>query len=182
MQARLGWTNEEMQRDPDATFAAYADTLPNSQQIRVHDSATLSKGDVERALDKTEPGLIILDQLRKVKGFDKMGEGQDKLEAQFQWARELAKAYAPVIVVHQLGELAEGKKWCSMDMLYGSKTALQGEPDLIINMGRTYDTGNRRYLFLPKNKLQTPGDPALRNGKFVVEILPDIARYEDVPG
>jgi hypothetical protein len=180
MQARLGWTTPEMDEDPKATFKAYADSLPDPQMIKVYDKASLTTSEMEDALAKFRPRLIIIDQLWKVKGFERAGEDHDRLMGLFGWAREMAKTFAPVVAVHQLGEKAEGIKWVGYEHLYGSKTGIQGEADLIITMSRLWDNGNRRYLFLPKNKLKTPGDEASRNGKFTVEIEPTIARYRDV--
>ena len=181
MQARLGWTSEEMDVDEDATFQAYADTMPNPQMIMVYDDAKAHVNDVERLLKTLKVRLVIFDQLRKMKGLDtKASEDHDKLEALFNWAREIAKEYAPVIVVHQLGTEADNKKWIGYEAMFGSKTGLQGEADVIVTMGRIYADGDLRYLFVPKNKLKTPGDPTKRNGKFIVRIHPDIARYSDV--
>ena len=72
---------------------------------------------------------------------------------------------------------AEGKPYPSMDMLYGSKTGIQGEADLIIMLGRK-DNSSTRYISLPKNKLQTPRNRAKRNGRWTVTLNADIARIE----
>jgi hypothetical protein len=179
MQARLGWTTAEMDADPQATFKAYADSLPDPQMIKVYDKPQLTTSEIEDVLAKYKPRLVVMDQLWKVKGFERNGEDHDRLMGLFSWAREMAKTFAPVIAVHQLGEKADGLKWVGYEHLYGSKTGIQGEADLIITMSRLYENGNRRYFFLPKNKLKTPGDEAFRNGKFTVEIQPEIARYRD---
>jgi hypothetical protein len=181
MQARIGWTNEEIDVDPEGAFAEYEASLPSTQMIMVYDDAKAHVNDIERLCRTLKPRLIIFDQLRKVKGLDmKKSEDHDKLEALFNWAREIAKEYAPVIVVHQLGTTADGQKWIGFEHLFGSKTGLQGEADVIITMGRIYADGDLRYLYVPKNKLRTPGDKTRKNGKFIVRIHPDIARYSDV--
>jgi hypothetical protein len=36
-----------------------------------------------------------------------------------------------------------------------------------------------RYLYVPKNKLPTPGDPSLRNGFFEVSPNFDKGRFDD---
>ena len=64
-----------------------------------------------------------------------------------------------------------------MNMLYGSQTGIQGEADLIIMLGRK-DHGYTRYISLPKNKLLTPGDKRMRNGRWTVTLKGDIARIE----
>jgi hypothetical protein len=67
-----------------------------------------------------------------------------------------------------------------MGTMYGSKTGLQGEADLIVTMGRVYADGDIRYLWFTKNKSQTPGNRDRRNGKWRVRLVGDRARYEDV--
>ena len=94
------------------------------------------------------------------------------------WGREIAKAYAPVITVHQADGTAEGVQWIDMSQLYMSKTGIQGEADAIITIGRQPDKGNARFMYIPKNKM-TGNVPSLRNGKFEIEIVPDLARFKE---
>jgi hypothetical protein len=106
-----------------------------------------------------------------------------QLKALYQWARELAKTYAPVIAVSQAGGTAENKLWLTMDDVDSSKTAKQGEADFIIGIGKESDnTSNARYLNISKNKLIGDKDtlPDLRHGNQTVMIKPDVARYEDM--
>ena len=83
---------------------------------------------IEEILKATNPALIIFDQIDKIKGFK--GDRNDlELKAIYQWAREIAKEYAPVIAVSQASGEADGKIWLTMNMVDGSKTAKQGEAD-----------------------------------------------------
>ena len=137
---------------------------------------------IERILKTSKPALIIFDQIDKIKGFK--GERNDlELKALYQWARELAKQYAPVIAVSQASGEAEGKLWLTMDMVDGSKTAKQGEADWILGIGKDSDNTSRsRYFNICKNKLLGDPDslPELRHGTMQVLIKPEIARYEDL--
>lgn len=137
---------------------------------------------IENIIKKFNPALIIFDQIDKIKGFK--GDRNDlELKAIYQWARELAKQYAPVIAVSQASGEAEGKIWLTMDMVDGSKTAKQGEADWILGIGREQDNVSRmRYLNITKNKLLGDSDslPDLRHGQAQVLIKPEIARYEDI--
>jgi RecA-family ATPase len=110
-------------------------------KIIVIDSPALTAAEVERYCEQYQPGCIIIDQLWKVKGF-----GGDNSDVKVQtaianWARELCKKYAPVIGVYQADGSAEGVNYFGMDKIYMSKTAVQGECDLIICMGRSYEQG-----------------------------------------
>lgn len=137
---------------------------------------------IEEILSSTNPALIIFDQIDKIKGF-KADRNDLELKAIYQWARELAKKYAPVIGVSQASGEAEGKLWLTMDMVDGSKTAKQGEADWILGIGKEQDNSSRlRYFNITKNKLIGDTDtlPDLRHGQTQVLIKPEIARYEDI--
>jgi len=137
---------------------------------------------IENLLKKHNPALIIFDQMDKIKGF-KADRNDLELKAIYQWARELAKKYAPVIAVSQAGGDAEGKLWLTMDMVDGSKTAKQGEADWILGIGKESDNTSRiRYLNISKNKLLGDSDslPDMRHGTAQVIIKPEVARYEDI--
>ena len=138
----------------------------------------MSVYDVETLVEKYDVGLLIFDQLWKVHGFEKdAGNEVTRQTMIFNWAREMAKKIAPVITVHQADGSAEGQKWIDMGQLYGSKTGVQGEADAIITIGRLPEEGDKRYLYIPKNKLDG-NNQALRNGRFEIEILPEIGRFK----
>jgi len=137
---------------------------------------------IEEILKVTNPALIIFDQIDKIKGF-KADRNDLELKAIYQWAREIAKKYAPVIAVSQASGEADGKLWLTMNMVDGSKTSKQGEADWMLGIGKEADNTSRlRYFNILKNKL--PGDddtlPDLRHGSTQVLIKPEIARYEDI--
>ena len=102
----------------------------------------------------------------------------------YQWARELAKTYAPVIGVCQADGTGEGVKWLNMGHVANAKTSKQAEADWIVGIGKTHDEGFEymRHLNISKNKLVGDEDtlPDRRHGRMEVLIRPDIARYEDV--
>lgn len=141
-----------------------------------------SKHRIEAVLKHYNPALIIFDQIDKIRGFK--GDRNDlELKQIYQWAREIAKTYAPVIAVSQASGEAEGKLFLTMDMVDGSKTAKQGEADWILGIGKEQDNTSRtRYFNISKNKLIGDKDtlPDLRHGSTQVLIKPEIARYEDI--
>jgi replicative DNA helicase len=180
-QAALGVPSEVLWADIERKQQQYDELTGNRIKIfDYEDSSRTSK--IEAILKQHKPALIIFDQIDKIKGFS--GERDDlKLKALYQWARELAKTYAPVIAVSQAGGDAEGKLWLTMDMVDGSKTAKQGEADWILGIGKDSDNTSRsRYFNLCKNKLLGDTDtlPDLRHGGAQVLIQPEIARYTDL--
>lgn len=177
VQSAIGWPTHKMEADSAAAAAAYKSLYGKDDMFIVYDNAYITTKDVEALCKKYNPGLIIFDQLWKIKAHESENE-VTRLTMLFNWGREIAKAYAPVITVHQADGTAEGQKWIDMSQLYMSKTGIQGEADAIITIGRTPETGDSRFLYVPKNKM-TGAVPSLRNGKFELEILGDIARFKE---
>src|SRR5439155_313967 len=85
------------------------------------DSAQTDRSTVERVLQSVKPSLIIYDQIDKIKGF-KADRDDLVYGAIYQWARELAKTYAPTIGVCQADGTAEGQRWLSMANVANAKT------------------------------------------------------------
>ena len=147
------------------------------------DDAGIDRNRIERIIDKVQPSLIVYDQIDKIKGF-KADRDDLLLGAIYQWARELAKTYAPTIGVCQADGTGEGQKWLTMANVANAKTAKQAEADFIIGLGKTHDaaTENSRYINLSKNKLLGDEDSisTLRHGRLEVVIQPELGRYKDV--
>ena len=181
-QAVLGITTEELFSDrPKYMDLFYKKTGGRFKLVDDMEDATRASR-IELVLKATNPALIIIDQIDKIKGF-KHDRNDLELKQIYQWAREMAKTYAPVIAVSQASGEAEGKLWLTMDMVDSSKTAKQGEADWILGIGKEQDNTSRyRYLNISKNKLIGDEDtlPELRHGSAQVLLKPDIARYEDL--
>ncbi len=180
-QALFGVTTKELFDDIEGYAAKYKEITQD--RLKIYDFEDSSHtGRIEQILKESNPSLIIFDQIDKIRGF-KADRNDLQLKALYQWARELAKTYAPVIAVSQAGGTAENKLWLTMDDVDSSKTAKQGEADFIIGIGKESDnTSNARYLNISKNKLIGDKDtlPDLRHGNQTVMIKPDVARYEDM--
>jgi replicative DNA helicase len=151
--------------------------------IKLYDSGNISKSDVERLVYQLKPTCIIFDQIDKIKGF--VNDREDlRLGSIYQWARELAKEYCPVIGVCQADGSAEGRRWLTMENVANAKTSKQAEADFIIGLGKEHTDGMEyiRHIHISKNKLMGDADsePSMRHGKADVIIKPEIARYEDI--
>lgn len=152
--------------------------------LLVNSSKTdINKSNVERIVEARKPSLIIYDQIDKIKGF-KADRDDLVYGAIYQWARELAKQYAPSMGVCQADGSGEGQKWLTMANVSNAKTSKQAEADFILGIGKTHDEAAEyvRYINISKNKLMgdTDSEPALRHGRFEVLIEPEIARYKDI--
>lgn len=180
-QAALGITSRELFADLQGNKEKFHELTEG--RIKIYDDAGMTRRSIEAKCKELNPSLIIMDQIDKIKGFS--DDRHDlMLKAVYQWARELAKTYAPVIGVCQAGGTGEGKKWLAMTDVDSSHTAKQGEADFIVGIGKSNDEGmgDVRFLNISKNKLLGDDDTQteLRHGKVEVLIKADIARYEEI--
>lgn len=180
IQAALGITEAELYQDLEGNKHKYWEIT--NRKLKLFDDAGLTRRVVETVCKRMNPAMIIFDQIDKIYGFD--GERYDlKMKSIYQWAREIAKQYGPVIAVCQAGGTGEGQKYLKMTDVDSSHTAKQGEADFILGIGCTNVQGEEyiRYLNACKNKLSGDEDsiPSLRHGRVAVNIVPEIARYAD---
>jgi len=142
-----------------------------------------SRSAVERMCRDHNPSLIIFDQIDKIRGFSNDRYDLEMKEI-YQWARELARQYGPVIGVCQAGSTGDNKQYLDMNDVDSSKTSKQGEADWILGIGKSHQPGleHVRFFNISKNKLlggpQT--EESMRHGKWQVKFKPEIGRYEDI--
>lgn len=152
-----------------------------TKRIDVYHNTGLTTREVERTLRSGEYGLVAFNVLDKIRGFYKL-EGVERLRALSQWAREMADKYGVVMAVAQADASAEGHKWLDQSQLYGSKTGMQGEADVLLMIGRDAMSDHERYISVAKNK--TPGGPrtekGLRHGRLTVGFDGDLGRFESI--
>lgn len=173
IQCALEWSLTDMDRDRNLTNLNYDRYMggDHDKVVVVHaDNQPITPGLIRKKLREYDVGLVVFDQLYKVKGFKRYGDDKlGQLQDIFEYGRQLAKSHCPVIAVHQARGDANGCQKIEMHQLAGSQQAMQGELDAIITIGRDLQFPAMRYLYFPKNKMPTPGDPSLRNGFFEVE-------------
>lgn len=181
-QAALGMTLPELFSDIHLNRDRFMEVTNGN--IKLYDSGSISRRDVDKACQQMNPALIIFDQIDKIKGWGGSERHDLVMKEVYQWARELAKEYGPTIGVCQAGGTGEGKKRLTMDDVDSSKTAKQGEADWILGIGKSHSEDEEfvRYLHLSKNKLMgdEDTDPELRHGMLSVIIQPHVARYADI--
>jgi replicative DNA helicase len=180
-QAALGATVTHLQKAPDRAIEKYKEITHG--KIKVFDSASIHRSQVERIIQQEVPSLVIFDQVDKIKGF-KADREDLAMGAIYQWAREVAKTHCPVIGVCQADASAEGQKWLYMDNVANAKTAKQAEADFIIGIGKVHEPGFEfvRFINISKNKLSGDDDTDRihRHPQIEVLIKPEIGRYEDI--
>ena len=180
VQAALGATNKEIEEKREKAIEAYENAI--GDKIIIVNKADATTKDIEEYIRMYPPSVIIFDQLWKVHGFEgSSGNETSRLHQMFMWAREMAKKHAPVITVHQVKTEGEGQTWLTPDQLYLSGTAIQGEVDTLLMMGRSYspDKATERYVSIGKNKgaYGSMVDSSLREAQFVWEIDAERAKF-----
>jgi KaiC/GvpD/RAD55 family RecA-like ATPase len=179
LQCVLGITNKDLNKDLASAEKAAQAVM---DRILIYDDSSISITDINKQLRGCKPGLIIIDQLSKLHGFENKHNDAERIRQLAETARGWAKTHAPVIVTVWADGSSEGQKWIDMSQLYGSKTGLQGEADAIITIGReNVHSGphkNVRFFHVPKNKMEGE-DPLLRNLKAEVTLLPETARFKE---
>jgi replicative DNA helicase len=181
IQAYHGTTTGDLLANPSKYEAGFISNGGNRFLVLDDDSGVKSVGKISMLFKEFKPGLIIFDQLDKVQGFKNESREDLRIGALYEWARDLAKEYCPVIAISQVDGTGEGEKWIQMNQLRGSKTDKIGEADAIITIGKSNEPAMdlQRFIHVPKNKLF--GGPetleAHRHGCFEVDIEPAKARY-----
>ena len=181
IQAFFGLELVELMRNRKEYEKRFKDAL--GDKFLLVDQATISQKFVEKVCERYKPSLIVFDQIDKIQS--QANDREDlRLGSIYQWARELAKIYAPVLGVSQADGTGEGQKWLTMANVANAKTSKQAEADWILGIGKVNDVGYDaiRYLHLSKNKLMgdTDTDPTLRHGRKEVIIDAHLARYRDI--
>lgn len=180
VQSALGETVWNIASNPNHYEAEYRKFL-GTRRIDVYHDTGLTTKDVERVLRSGDYGLIAFNVLDKVRGFYKL-EGVERLRALSQWARSIADKHGVVMAVAQADASAEGQKWLDQSQLYGSKTGMQGEADVLLMVGKDPLLDDERYISVAKNK--TPGGartiPALRHGRLSVGFDGDVGRFHSI--
>lgn len=180
-QATLGATREQVLGNLSKAKDVFHKRV--GHKLLFKDDARITAKWVEKACEKHQPKLILVDQIDKIQGFENDREDL-RLGAIYQFFRELAKMYCPVIGVTQANGDGANTKWLTMSHMSNSKTAKPAELDWLLGIGKIDDPGYEsiRFMHLDKNKL--PGGPeslaSMRHGKWEQIIKPDIVRYQDI--
>lgn len=173
VQASLGVTDDQLMHNKERCNELFQKRTKGL--FKINKGGATTKRAIEQWCKTLNPGLIVLDQIDKIQGFD--DERHDlKMKQIYAWARELAKQYGPVISVCQAGGTAENKKWLTMNDVDSSHTAKQGEADAILGIGKLHDEQYERVRFLHASKNKLTG----MHGKKEVLINVALARYEDI--
>lgn len=183
IQAALGWSLADIAADPATTQLELNKVLKGRRIDVIHNTAMTNRA-IERRLRTGAYGLIGINVLDKVRMLGNKAEGADLKRDIGIWTRQIADNYGAVMGILQADAAAEGEKWPDQSRLYGSKTGLQAESDVLVMIGKTNNPAesDRRYMGVVRNKL--PGGPRskpnLRHGQFEVKFDGERARFSSL--
>lgn len=182
----LGISEKDLLSDPKRYSEEYSKFL-GTKRLLLYSSSNMTTDYIEERLNWGNFGLIGLNVLGKIQPPARKGktyEDHDMLEALGGWCRSIANQYAPVLSIVQADITAEGVRYPDQHQIYKSKTALQGEADALIMIGRDSDPAldDKRFFHIAKNKL--PGSTktlsSLRHGKFEVAFDIETGRFTSI--
>ncbi len=168
-----------------AKFEEKWDKEVGKESIAVYHNTTASTREIERVIKAYKPKIVVYNQLYKVHLLGRQnGTDAEQYRLRYNFGRVMADKHQHVaITAHQAGALAAGEKWVTQEQMYGGKTGIPGECDVIIGIGKTYDPleKGQRYLNIARNKLPSGPRtiPDLReDSHFVVKFKAGHGRYE----
>lgn len=184
--AALGKSQEKIELNVPRNKAQYLLTMGDPLPIKTVQCSGWSTWEAEKVIKQFKPTIVAYNQLYKFRGTGKKATEAEQFRQRYQWARECASKYNhAAIAIHQAGALAAGEKWLTQEMLYGSKTGVAGECDVIIGIGKTYVAAEKhlRFVSICRNKLPSGPrtKPELReDSHFQVEFDAARSRYETI--
>jgi len=172
VQSALNLTLPDLAAEGATSVRPKLSTILGGRRLDVHHDTALTKMQVERRLRAVPYGLVGLNVLDKIGGFGKL-EGWERVREVGLWARTIADKYnCTVFGTLQADSTAEGQRYLNQSQVFGSKTGMQAESDVLVMIGQDLSPGlrDRRFLSIARNKL--PGGPetkeAFRHGQFEV--------------
>ena len=183
VQSFFGSPYERIVANPQGAEEAFIKEIGDPNLLRIIQCQGWHIKEVERVIKKMNPSIVIYDMLDNIGGYEDTGTTDQRYKQLYDHARQMADKYRhSAIGTSQASGEANGLERIEMHMLYGSRTAKQGTADLMIMIGRSLEAHkyNTRYIYTPKNKLQSrkapPQDPKTN---CEVQFRGDIKRFLD---
>ncbi len=182
VQSALARTDEDLLRNPVKALEDIKTLWGSPGRVKVFDDV-YDLHTANSILERNSAGVIVVDQLWNMKGIGNRVDSEvTRITLLYKEARKWGKLYkCPVLIVHQLGGNAGGVMFPNMEHFYLSQTALQGDGDVIVTLGKSYDQSipeMRRGIHIVKNKLGkgTECRAELKHGQMEVDLEPHIGR------
>jgi len=158
------------------------DNWLDGRQFDLKQDTSMNINSIYKELEEHDYDIIGINVLLKVGGTSAK-EDHDKFQALGEEMRRVTQGYGPVIAIVQADPSAEGMRYIPQDRIYKSKTALQGEADILIMIGMDDDGPvDSRYIHVAKNKIPPAPccDLSLKHIKGEVHFDLGTGRFESI--
>jgi|SRR6476646_9964694 len=153
--AAIGCTETDLRKYLEKAESKYVDLMKgNRNRILIKDIQGWSNKDVEKLIKNVSPRLIVIDLLDHIQGFDGRAEFE-RYNKLYQWAREIATKYCPILGVSQMNGDSEDDPYAPMSKLRGSRVDKQAAATFQLHIGAKAGNNTVRYLSMPKNKINS---------------------------
>ena len=182
VQSALNKTSRELYADPVTCRDEYT-TYLDGRKVHIYDRTGASTRDIERALEAHPNvkliGINVLDKVNLHGANRKNYNEVETFRKLAEWARGIARDHGTVMAIAQADGTADETQYIGINQLYGSKTGVQGECDVMIMIGRDSSQENKRFFNITKNKKPQTGrmEAALRHAKFESDFDLERGRY-----
>ena len=153
--AAIGCTEIELRKHLEKAEKKYVEIMNGDKnRIIIKDIQGWSYKDVENLIKKQKPKLVVIDLLDHLQGFDNKAEFE-RYNKLYQWAREIATKYCPILGVSQMNGDGENDPYAPMSRLRGSRVDKQAAATFQLHIGAKIGNNSVRYLSMPKNKINS---------------------------
>ncbi|RMG76687.1 MAG: hypothetical protein D6711_03365 [Chloroflexi bacterium] len=187
IQSALNISSTEWLADPQRVASEW-DKWKSAYNLHLYVDADLTTDIIEKVTVEGEYSLVGINVIEKVglTASSKMEE-VERLANLGKWVRHLATSKnVAVFLITQAGASADDKRWLSQADVYGSKTKMPSESDIMLGIGRDHlpapGQENYRYIKVIRNKkpITHRMQPELKYGAFITEMNLGTGRYRDV--
>lgn len=156
--ATLNCTQQDLRKHTKDAIIKYTEKMQgNKNRIKVLNFQRKNTKDVENLIKNHAPSLIVFDLLDSLIGFEnymgKEGNSTERYGQLYQWAREIATNYSPVLAISQLNGDGNNEPYPSIINLRGSRVDKQAAATFQLIIGGMEGNSVERFLSMPKNKI-----------------------------
>lgn len=176
-QATLNCTDQDLRKHKESAIIKYKEKMKGDvNRVVIKDIQGWNVKDIEKLIKKRVPKLLVIDLLDHVSGFNSYNSKEsgsfEIYNRLYQWGREIATQYCPVLGVSQMNGDGEDQMYPPMSKLRGSRIDKQAAATFQLMIGSINNDNTVRYLSMPKNKINSN-----KGWKVSVKFDPERSRF-----
>lgn len=155
----LNCTRKRLEKDKESAIIEYTKRMHGDpSRVQIIDIQGWTAKNIEQTIKTKTPRLVAIDLVDNINGFDKYSNKESATEKYgklYQWCREIATKYCPVLGVTQLNAEGANKMYPRLENLRMSQIDKQGACTFALMIGSLPNDPYTRYFSMPKNKVNT---------------------------